>query len=99
MPDLLFLIPAIPFASAAVLAVFGAKLPRRGVGVLACGSVAASAVVTTILAFRFPGHGFTQHLWTWFSVAGLQPEIGLYLDQLSLIMSLVVTYVGFFIHV
>ena len=99
MPDLLFLIPAIPFASAAILAVLGAKLPRRGVAVLACGSVAASAVVTTILAFHFPGHGYTQHLWTWFSVAGLQPEIGLYLDQLSLIMSLVVTYVGFFIHV
>src|SRR6266542_936804 len=99
MLDLLWLIPAFPFATAAILAVLGSKLPRRAISVVACGSIAASAIITSLVAFGFHGTAYTQHLWTWFSVAGLQPEVSLYLDSLSLVMTLVVTFVGFLIHV
>ena len=44
------------------------------------------------------GHAYTEFLWTWISVAGFQPHIGFYLDALSLVMILVVTFVGFWIH-
>src|SRR5208337_1448896 len=40
-----------------------------------------------------------QVLWTWINVGGFQPQIGLYLDALSLVMVLVVTFVGFLIHI
>ena len=37
-------------------------------------------------------------LWTWIDVAGFHPQIAFYLDALSLIMMLVVTFVSFLIH-
>ena len=37
-------------------------------------------------------------LWTWIDVAGFRPQIAFYLDALSLIMTLVVTFVSFLIH-
>ncbi len=44
-----------------------------------------------------PGHAFAQTLWTWISVGGFSPRIELCLDPLSLVMALVVTFVGFLI--
>ena len=43
-------------------------------------------------------HAYTQVLWTWIDVGGFRPEIAFYLDPLSLIMMLVVTFVSFLIH-
>ena len=45
-----------------------------------------------------PGDSYTQVLWTWIDVAGFRPQIAFYLDALSLIMTLVVTFVSFLIH-
>src|SRR5689334_23052011 len=104
MLDLLWLIPAIPFATAAILAVLGARLPKKAVSFLACGSIAVSAILTMLIAWSFlatppPGNAYDQHLWTWLAVDDFRPEIGLYLDALSLVMLLVVTFVSFLIHV
>ena len=104
MLSLLWLIPALPFAGAALLMLFGASLPRRAVAALGAGSIGLSAVVTGLVAASFwsappAGGAYTQVLWTWISVGGFQPQIGLYLDALSLLMALVVTFVGFLIHV
>ena len=41
---------------------------------------------------------YSQTLWTWIDVAGFAPAIGFYLDALSLVMMLVITVVGFLIH-
>src|SRR4051794_29449219 len=45
------------------------------------------------------GASYTQLLWTWIDIGGFRPQIGFYLDSLSLVMLLVVTFVGFLIHV
>jgi NADH-quinone oxidoreductase subunit L len=68
------------------------------------GSVGLSALITILVAVSFlsappAGNSYTQLLWTWISVAGFEPQIGLHLDALSLVMVLVVTFVGFLIHV
>jgi NADH-quinone oxidoreductase subunit L len=44
------------------------------------------------------GYTYTQVLWQWLSVEGFRPEIAFTLDALSLIMVLVITIVGFMIH-
>jgi NADH-quinone oxidoreductase subunit L len=103
MLNLLWLIPALPFASAALLAVLGSRLPRRAVAWIGCGSIAGSAIITGLIAWSFltappPGNFYLQPLWTWFSVDGFHPSIALYLDPLSLVMTLVVTFVAFWIH-
>jgi NADH-quinone oxidoreductase subunit L len=103
MLSLLWLIPALPFATAGILAVLGSRLPRKAVAVLACSSIGGSAVISGLIAWSFltappPGNAYTQHLWTWFAVDSFRPDVGLYLDALSLVMTLVVTFVSFLIH-
>ena len=100
----LWLIPALPFVSATLLILFGSSLPRRAVAALGVGSIGLSALLTALIAVSFvtsppAGHAYTQVLWTWISVAGFQPQIGFYLDALSLVMIVVVTFVGFLIHI
>jgi NADH-quinone oxidoreductase subunit L len=104
MFHLLWLVPAIPFTSAALLMIFGPRMDRRIAAFLGCGSIGLSAIISILIAWRFlamppAGGSYTQHLWTWMSVAGFQPGISLYLDALSLIFLLVITFVSFFIHV
>jgi NADH-quinone oxidoreductase subunit L len=104
MFHLLWLVPALPFASAALLLFFGKRMSRSAVIGFGCGSIGASAVVTMLIAWQFlsqppAGGSFTQTLWTWMSVGGFQPSIAFYLDALSLIFLLVVTFVSFFIHI
>ena len=103
MLQLLWLVVALPFASATVLALFGSKLNRRAVAFLGAGSIGLSAVTSILIAISFLssppiGNAYTQHLWTWMSTGGFQPEIAFYLDPVSLLMLLVVTFVSFLIH-
>ena len=103
MLGLLWLILALPFASALVLVVAGSRFSRKAVAAVGVGSIGLSALVTILVAISFlatppAGNAYTQLLWTWIDVAGLRPQIGLYLDALSLVMVLVVTFVAFLIH-
>ena len=100
---LLWAIVAIPLVSALVLAVLGARCSRKVVTALGVGSIGLSAVITMLVATGFvtaspAGMAYREVLWTWISVAAFQPHIALYLDALSLVMILVVTFVGFWIH-
>ena len=104
MIRLLWLIPALPFASALILVLIGSRLSKRVAAAVGAGSIGFSAVITILVAASFitsppPANSYTQILWTWISVNGFRPQIGLYLDPLSLVMLLVVTFVGFLIHV
>jgi NADH-quinone oxidoreductase subunit L len=101
---LLWLVPAIPFASAASLLLFGGRFSRRAAVVAGVGSIGLSALFAILVAAAFvtatpAGHACTQVLWTWIDVAGFRPQIAFYLDALSLVMILVVTFVGFLIHI
>ena len=103
MASLLWMIPALPLASAALLALFGSRLSRRVCAWLGVASIGASAVIAILVAAEYlssaPAEGhWVQHLWTWINVGDFQPEIGLYFDAVTLIMVLVVTFVGFLIH-
>src|SRR5438270_10613746 len=85
MFHLLWFIAAIPFASAAALALFGSRLSRRIVAILGAGSIGLAAALTVLIAAEFilsppPANAYVQHLWTWMSSGGFQPEIALYLD-------------------
>jgi NADH-quinone oxidoreductase subunit L len=101
--SLLWLIPAFPFTSAAILALFGSRLSRRVVAWLGCGSIALSAVIGMLAAAQFltarpAGGAWVQHLWTWMNVGDFRPEIAFYFDAVALVMVLVITFVSFLIH-
>ncbi|MFD2247872.1 NADH-quinone oxidoreductase subunit L [Pontibacter ruber] len=102
MENLLWLIPALPFAGALLLILFGRRMPRNLVAILGAGSVGFSALITLLLGFQFLSARpdfYVQQVWTWFDVAGFSPGIAFHLDALSLVFVFVVTFVGFLIHV
>ena len=101
MLNWLWIIPALPFAGALFLALFGARLPRRVIGAIGTGAVGLSAVVAGLVAVNFIGSvrgSCAQTIWRWLDVAGFSPGVSLYLDGLSLVMVLVITFVSFLIH-
>src|SRR6476646_1605537 len=103
MLHILWLAPALPLFSAIVLALFGPRFSRKAVSVLGAGSVGASAIVALFVAYGFlrlpQAHPmFVQRFWIWMDTGAFRPEIAFYLDSVSLLMLLVVTFVGFLIH-
>jgi len=101
--ELLFLVPVIPLASFAWLAMMGARTPRKAVAAVGVGSIAACTVVSLLITGAYlvsppSGGAYTQVLWAWMSTGGFTPQIAFYLDALSLIMMLVVSFVSFVIH-
>ncbi|HEX7892694.1 MAG TPA: NADH-quinone oxidoreductase subunit L [Terriglobales bacterium] len=103
MLELLFLVPVIPFASFIWLAIVGPRTSRNAVAAVGVGSIAACTVISLLITAAYlacppAGGAFIQVLWTWISVDGFTPQIAFYLDALSLIMMLVVSFVSFVIH-
>ena len=100
--DLLWLVPTLPLAGFVVLFVTEGKLPDKLVALLGAGSVGLAALTALYVGYAFVQSGeaaYAVPLWTWMSVAGFEPAIALYLDSLSLVMTGVITGVGFLIHV
>src|SRR5919201_5553534 len=103
MLGLLWLIPLLPLVGFLVVATAGSRLSQPQVAGVGVGSVGLAALLAVLVAWRFltvppPGAAYAQTLWTWMAVAGFRPTVGLYFDALSLVMVLVVTGVGFLIH-
>ncbi len=109
----LWLIPALPFAGAAINLLLGRMMSRRFVHTIAVASVAiacviAAWVVAGPLWHQFDegtGKGVVNQLWTWIEVGSpkkylhLKLELALRVDTLSAVMILVVTFVGTLIHI
>ena len=103
MLKFLFLIPALPFAGFLVLALFGRRLSKSSVALAGAGSVGISALLSIAAAIDFAGRlpedrSFTQTFWTWMQFESYAAEVSFMLDPLSLLMMLVITIVGFLIH-
>ncbi len=104
MPDLVWLIPVLPLAGFLTLALLGGRLKTDAIAAVGCGSVGLSMAAGLMMLAGFtharpPGlMSYSRTLWTWFTAGGLAPGIGFYLDGLSLVMVVVITVVGFLIH-
>ncbi len=103
--NLLSLIIFAPLAGAAINWFIGRRVrDERFIGVVACGSVAISAVVAFYLAFMSGGALRTttpvlDHIWTWLQVGNFHADFALAMDRLSGTYALFITFVGFLIHV
>jgi NADH-quinone oxidoreductase subunit L len=100
----LWIIPLLPLAGAAINGLLGKRFSRALVTTIALGSTAAAFAMALWVAAQFAGLRPDQipHIeryGTWLSAGAFSAEFGIYLDQLSLVMLLVVTGVGFLIHV
>src|SRR3972149_7940621 len=101
-----WLIPAIPAAAFVVLLLFGKYLPRRG-DWLAIGAATASFVlfffVLSALLDKLDGPsalgGPGRHGWDWVSFGEFHLRLGFQVDQLTVVMLAVVTFVGLMVQV
>ncbi|NLR80770.1 NADH-quinone oxidoreductase subunit L [Chitinophaga eiseniae] len=96
------LIPIIPFISAFLLMLGWKRLSRIAVAVLGCGSIGLAAMVAVITAIQFAGNSeqaIVQHAASWVLAGTFQAGIDFRLDALSVVFVLVITVVGFLIHV
>ena len=99
--QLLWLAPALPLLGALVLALTGGLMPRRAAAAVGCASVGLACLTTLGVAAGYLGShqsAFRQPLFEWISVGRLSISMGLYLDQLSMVMMAVITFVAFLIH-
>jgi len=103
MVDWLWLIPVLPLTGFFTLGVFGRRMSKSLVALIGVGGVGLSAALSLLAAARFiltppQGYSITRTFWTWVSAGGFAPAVSFRLDSLSLVFVLVVTFVGFFIH-
>ena len=100
--QLLWLVPLLPFCGFLLNGVLGRKLPRAAVSSIALLFTAIPFALVLWLAAAMTGQGVESIQAVsapWMQVTGLTVNFGLYVDHLTLIMLLVVTGVGFLIHV
>ena len=97
----LYLIIAIPAASAAVLLLAGRAANGWG-HLLGAAAPLASFVLGLIAFFDLRGgsaESLHQHLWTWMGVGSFQVDFSLLFDPLSALFVLLITGVGGLIHI
>ncbi len=100
----LWVIPLLPLIGAAINGLFGRRFKNAMVGAIALLFTAASfAWAVWAVSSVWPGSGIAlphiETLGTWITAGAFSAPFGFYLDQLSMIMVLVVTGVGFLIHI
>jgi NADH-quinone oxidoreductase subunit L len=94
----------LPLAGFVALGLFGRVLPRAAISLIGCGVVLAAFVLAAVDFFSMlgvgPGARFSDVMpWTWVISGNLKIPFGLISDPLSAVMLLIVTGVGFLIHV
>ena len=115
LAESMWLIIALPLLGALVCGVFGRYLGRANVHLIACASIAGAFLLSLLCFWTIndpvhiwapmPATGeqaryvLAQSYGTWFSAGGFVASYGLLVDHLSGTLMLVITGVGFLIHV
>ncbi|MGE4652217.1 MAG: proton-conducting transporter membrane subunit, partial [Myxococcota bacterium] len=104
-------IPLLPLLAAVIhglmLGLFRARMPRWGVISLSCGSVLLAFLFAVAGFFRLVGlpgdESLVDHVYTWIGAGvgdtRVVADVALRMDPLSSVMTLVISGVGFLIHV
>jgi len=99
--NLLASLPLYPLLSFLILIGYGKRLSWVMASWISVGSMAAAALCSVFLVNQLSTSDtnvITAYMWQWFSVGSAKVNISFYLDALSAVMILVVTGVGFLIH-
>ncbi|MEA2603448.1 MAG: NADH-quinone oxidoreductase subunit [Acidobacteriota bacterium] len=101
MLSLLWLIPILPLAGAALNGLLGWRFPKALVTLVGVGAPLLSLLVALGCLWEY-AHGsseaFNQVLYAW-TAGDLSIPVAFLLDRLSAVMLFIVTFVGFLIHV
>jgi NADH-quinone oxidoreductase subunit L len=98
----LWLIPLLPFIGFLLNGLVGRRLPRALVSTIALVFTAAPLAMVANIAFRFSSLTLPHIEWfttPWIATSTFRADFDFLLDPLTLVMLLVVTGVGFVIHI
>lgn len=97
----LWLIPTLPLAGAAINGFLGHKSSKKAISTIALvfPGLAFLLALKLALGFSSAASPYVFHLAHWIRSGPFSVDFSFYLDQLSLVMLLVVTGVGFLIHI
>ncbi|HKI01587.1 MAG TPA: NADH-quinone oxidoreductase subunit L [Thermoanaerobaculia bacterium] len=104
MLELLWLIPILPLAGAAINGLLGRRMPKALVTAVGVGAPLASLVIALGCLWQYaqeyaPGGRTFEDVYYLWTAGPLQIPAAFMLDALSAVMLFVVTFVGFWIHV
>lgn len=93
------LIPLFPLAGFLITGLLGKRIPKQAGGWLATLAILAS-FICSVAVFQMldPKHAIQIDLFNWIRITGFDISFGLSIDPLTVVMLLVVTGVGFLIH-
>jgi len=102
MSKLVYLVPLFPVIGFLLNGLFRNKLSKSLISIIGCGVILASFVVSLLIFFEVKSEGFTPVVVTLFefiNVGKLSIPFSFQVDQLSSLFLLIITGVGFLIHV
>jgi NADH-quinone oxidoreductase subunit L len=101
MEHLIGLIPLFPLLGFLLIGLFNKQFTKGVVSTIACGAVLIPFVLSVILFFNLgnPYPSFTYTAFEWISVGDFSVSFSFLVDPLSINMMLIITGVGFLIHV
>jgi NADH-quinone oxidoreductase subunit L len=100
--EYLWIIPLLPLLGSAINGLFGAKWPNKYVNIAAIGSTGLSFLLSLEAVREFFDSGqvlFRKEFFTWIAAGNFRAGFDLQMDQLTVVMVLVVTGVGWLIHI
>jgi NADH-quinone oxidoreductase subunit L len=101
MVEFAWLIPVLPLAGFVLNGLFGNKLPKSLVGIVGTGTILASFIISVGIFLGVKNGPLVQHTieyFTFIEVGFLRIPFEFLIDPLSAMMLLVITGVGFLIH-
>ena len=100
LPNICLIIVLLPLIAAAIVGLFGSKLPRAAAHWLTIGAVGSAFLLSlNVLNATLDGHAFNGNLYTWLQAGDLQFNVGFLIDNLSAMMMVVVTFVSLMVHI
>jgi NADH-quinone oxidoreductase subunit L len=102
MLEYLWVVPLLPLLGSAINGILGAKWPKKIVNIVATGSTGLSFLCALEAVREFFDSGqalFHKEFFTWIAAGNFRAGFDLQVDQLTVVMMLVVTGVGWLIHI
>ncbi|HEX6915318.1 MAG TPA: NADH-quinone oxidoreductase subunit L [Chitinophagaceae bacterium] len=100
MNNLILLVPLLPFIGFLVNGLFRKSLSKSATGLIGSGVILASFIISIYLFLQVRAEGrFIVNYFSFIDVAKLQVPFAFQVDQLSSLFLLIITGVGFLIHV
>ena len=90
----------LPLLAAAVIGLFGRRLPRSAAHIFTIAAVGGAFVLSAIvLNATMNGYTANYNLYSWLTTGAIQFNVGFLIDNLTAMMMVVVTFVSLMVHI